>query len=139
MLQDGIPLPGGVRPPGQDKGVPWSTFPMCTHLLTLPSGAEAPCPHRESMHQHSWIRQSFADLQMQEGSVLPEQDHMEGAKCTSSPQPRGSSGLSWCSLEAAAHLRGEPCVQAVVFRSSFSFSLNPQSKPFPFAGSLCKH
>lgn len=63
------------------------------------------------------------------GFVLPEQEHREGAK------------FLWTVLMAAREGRqwGEPCGQAGVCRNAFSFSLNPLSKPFPFAKSLCKH
>lgn len=56
---------------------------------------------------------------MQGDQFLHEQDHTEGAKCTSSLHPRSSSGLSWCSLQAAARLRGEPVRGPPCMGSSF--------------------
>ena len=70
------------------------------------------------------------------GAVLPEQEHMEGSKCLSSLHPQGSSGLSWCSLQAAACLRGEPVRGALCAGSSFQkrfFILTKSSiQTFPF-------
>lgn len=76
MLQDSIPVPDGVSPHGGDKEVPWSTFPTRTH--PLPSGAEAPYPPKDSIHQQ--ITHGPADAG---GSVLPKQQHRDGAKYVS--------------------------------------------------------
>lgn len=54
-LQDSIPMPGGVSPMESTKGSPGAP----SHLLTLPSGAEALCSLTYSMH--IWIRKSSAD------------------------------------------------------------------------------
>lgn len=72
-------------------------------------------------------------LQIQEESVLPEQEeHMEGAKCMWSLHPLGSSGLSWCSFQAACPLeRGAPCAGSS-FQKHFFILAKSSIQTFPF-------